>query len=165
MSLARTNFQYPESVEETVTSPLLSARQFRTAYQLHGAGDVDALFKGHAWTTAPFPRAPRNKRQPLYDHEAVRETLASAPELEEIDSRHLFATQREVTRPGVNHYLTGDYEATGRTYADHHDVGNQYPVVYTNRSGHNIILSGHHRGTASLLRGRPLLARRVRGEV
>jgi hypothetical protein len=72
--------------------------------------------------------------------------------MRELDPRDLHATQGTVTRPGVNYYMGNEYQETGRTYADMHQAGNRYPVVYT-RGGQNKLLSGHHRATAALLRG------------
>jgi hypothetical protein len=56
------------------------------------------------------------------------------------------------------------FHEQGTTYADHHDPGNADPVVLVReRDGAHLLLAGHHRATAALLRGVPLLARVVGG--
>lgn len=165
MAITRPQVRYPVDMDEIRSTPDSRITRFRTAYSLHGAGDIDALFGGHVQTGVPWPGVGRLKGRPYYDHAAVRDVLQSPPQLEDVDARHLFATQPSVIRPGVAHYLGQDYHQTGRTYADHSNVGNQYPVVYTDRQGQNIILSGHHRATAALLSGQFLKARRVWGDV
>lgn len=161
--LQGTEFSYPRDRSSADADP--TATRFRLVYRLHGMNDIDALFSGGVKAPAPWPGAPRSKKAPMYDRDAVSEMLSSAPQLDEVDSRHLHATQPWVVRSGVQHYLTGEYEATGRTFQGGHDVGNAFPVVYTTRRGHNLILSGHHRAASALLRGQPLLARRVQGDV
>lgn len=165
MEIVRPQIEYPADLEQIKGTPDSRITRFRNAYALHGSGDIDALFRGHVSTGVPFPTVGRMKGRPFYDQSAVRQTLQSPPQLEEIDSRHLFATQPSVTRPGVSYYMGDDYQKTGRTYADQGNVGNQYPVVYTDRQGQNIILSGHHRASAALISGQFLQARRVRGDV
>jgi len=66
-----------------------------------------------------------------------------------------------VTRSGVEHYMQGDYERTGQTYADAHQAGNRFPVIYNRHNEatgttESLILSGHHRATKALLRGEQL---------
>jgi len=65
---------------------------------------------------------------------------------------------------GVVHYLGTVFREQGTTYADHNDPGNADPVVLVReRDGAHLLLAGHHRATAALLRGVPLLARLVGG--
>lgn len=142
-------------------------------HPLHGAGSIEAMFpEGRLTAGVPWPAASRSKLHQDYDKSLVHAELSrpvSGPEgLKEIDPQTLHATQPKVTRGGVSHYLEGDYEKSGQTFADRGNVGNQFPFVYTRThsvTGHvqNIILSGHHRAAAALLRGKPLLARHVFG--
>lgn len=159
MSDTRIDPVYPDSLESSRHT------MFHTAYELHGSGNPDLLFGEKDIAIAPWPKAGRLKKQPMYDHEAVRHALSTMPQLEGVDPRALHATQGWVTRGGVNYYLGQGYQQTGRTFADRENVGNQYPVVYSDQRGRNLLLSGHHRATAALLRGVPLQARRVQGNV
>jgi hypothetical protein len=125
-----------------------------------GSHDPGTLFGDAPSTSAPWPRAGRLKSRQDYDKDLVREVI-SDPEhhhMAEIDPRELHATQPSITRAGVAHYLGGDYERTGETFADKHNPGNRRPVVYRREDGQNLLLSGHHRATAALLQGRPLRA-------
>lgn len=93
---------------------------------------------------------------------AIAAVLARRPVLHEVDPRTLLATQGGLDRAGVLHYLGSAFADIGLTYADHDSVGNADPVVYLRaRDGARLILAGHHRASAALLRGRPLLARLV----
>jgi hypothetical protein len=138
---------------------------------LHGAGDSEALFKGGLITGSPWPQQSRRKDVKDYDQSKVASLLSRAPsesDFREFDPRSLHATQPSVTRGGVEHYLTPDYERTGRTYADQGNVGNRHPVVYTRtdeRTGkvQNVVLSGHHRAAAALLQGKQFKARHIEG--
>lgn len=143
--------------------------------QFYGKG-FDALFPlgGSALTTGvPFPRARRLKDQSSYDRFAVAKTLSEPPQPVEFDPRTLKANQPSVTYPGVQHYMSGEYERTGRTYADQGQAGNRYPMVYTRPQDpdchgadcaeEHVLLGGHHRATASLLKGEQLRALHTRG--
>lgn len=104
----------------------------------------------------------------MYDQEAVDKNLKNPPELRDVDPRTLQSTQPQVTRAGVRHYASGEYEKSGTTFADQGNAGNRFPVVYARaREGSDvadhIILSGHHRAVAALINGRPLRARVVEG--
>lgn len=86
--------------------------------------------------------------------------------MEEVDPRSLRASQRGLTTAGLEHY----YNQPGRDFADLYDKtrssSNLLPLVYRSTDAgypHNILLSGHHRAAASLLRGMPLRARVVTG--
>ncbi len=150
---------YPKP-EEAGNSP------WRTAHAIHGAGDAGAYFKGAPKAPAPWPSAGRTKSNPRgYDPALVEKALGNpAPHMREMDPRNLHAGQPWVTSEGVHHYMGTDYERTGRTFADQHEAGNRFPVVYTDTQGRNKILSGHHRATAALLQGKQLRAINVREE-
>lgn len=135
--------------------------------QFYGKG-LDHLFKGSDITGVPFPRAARLKAVKDYDEDLVRRSLREPPQLEEFDPRALHATQPNVTRGGVDYYMGGEYGRTGTTYADQGNAGNRHPFVYVREGMAEgpptpMLLSGHHRATAALLKGEPLRARIVRG--
>lgn len=115
----------------------------------------------------PWLAAGRSKSLMDYDPDAVARLLERAPEgMAEIDPRVLRSTQPWITSEGVSHYLTGEYEKTGRTFADGGNAGNVYPVIYEREVGDRVdplILSGHHRAAAALIRGQPLRALVARG--
>lgn len=127
---------------------------------------------GKLITGVPWPSASRSKVNRDYDAGLVQSELAKPIEgtkgLKEVDPRNLHATQPHVTRQGVSHYMEGDYEKTGKTFADQHNRGNQFPVIYSREHPatgeiQNMILSGHHRAAAALVKGEPLLARHIHG--
>lgn len=131
----------------------------------HGKG-MESLFpEGSApKTTIPFPAANRRKDRPGWDIDTVHAALREPRQTSHIDPRELHASQSSVTRPGVSHYMSGEYERSGRTYADQGDPGNARPIVYS-RPRHpegpesdreHVLLSGHHRATAALLKGEQL---------
>lgn len=131
----------------------------------HGTGDLDALFPDNApTTTVPFPHF--NKKRG-YDRSKVREALASPAsekDLVEVDPRTLRGSQPAITRGGVDYYMGRQYQETGRTFADQGNAGNRHPVVYDREDGsERILLAGHHRAAAALLKGEPLRTRRVQG--
>lgn len=136
----------------------MSSHHQQKLERLYGNVSVDQFFSGDRHVV-PFPQAGRNKVGMPYDpnvvHAAVHE---SPPQLVDVDPRTLSATQSMVTRGGVEHYASGEYDRTGETFADKEKAGNRYPVVYSRDDGTNLLLSGHHRATAALLQGRPLRA-------
>ena len=75
----------------------------------------------------------------------------------------MLGTQPAVTRAGVSYYLTGAYERTGTTYADRDKAFNRIPIIYLRDGRDALVLSGHHRCTAALLLGCPVLARVIEG--
>ena len=75
----------------------------------------------------------------------------------------LRATQPSVTRAGVSHYMSDDYRLKGSLYSDHHQLGNQTPMIYHREDGISMLLSGHHRAVAALLGGHDLNAIHVHG--
>lgn len=137
--------------------------------QLHGTKDIEGLFPGGApKTTVPWPSGRRKKTEPKYDQDAVTAELIRPTRLVDIDPRILSAGQPHVTRPGVAHYLGDQYRATGETYEAGHNVGNQFPFVVTKHgdtdSPEHLIISGHHRAAAALLRGERLQTRWIEQE-
>jgi hypothetical protein len=127
----------------------------------------EEMFGGAVKTPAPWPSAGRSKALQDYDPEVVSGVIARAPEdIAEVDPRTLHASQPWITSAGVEHYMSGQYEETGKTFADSDNAGNVYPVVYMREVGERvtpIILSGHHRAAAALAQGRPLRALVARG--
>jgi hypothetical protein len=131
---------------------------------LHGSKDIERLFPGQIPKAGtPWPSGGRRKGEPRWDQEAVTAELNREPRTVDIDPRILSAGQPHVTRAGVEHYMSGKFEETGQTFADQHNVGNQFPFVVTkprSAGGHeHLIISGHHRATAALLQGRKLTTR------
>jgi hypothetical protein len=112
----------------------------------------------------PFPRAKQLKRQVLYNYAWAREAIAaqSNGDVELVDPSTLSATQYGITKPGVAYYLTRQYARTGATYADQDKLANRFPLIYIKDGGESLIIAGHHRSTAALLRNEPLLAIVVR---
>jgi hypothetical protein len=145
----------------TRRSPMIQAKpqhlEGRTA-ELYGTGDIDEVFNGAATTVPPFRPASRRKDEQLFDRDVVAEALSGRTRLREIDPRVLHSTQRGITRDGVDYYLGDEFSKTGATYADQNNPGNRHPVLYRHeRSGQWLILGGHHRATAALIKGEPLL--------
>ena len=137
------------------------------AVDLYGAG-YDAAFPTASGPlrNAPWPRAGRRKDVEDYDRTVVADALRRPPLLVDVDPRGLRASQPSVTAPGVAFYMGVDNKSAGRLFADADKPGNQNPVVYrrvTGPSVDDVILSGHHRSTAALLRGEPLRAVVVSG--
>ena len=133
----------------------------RNADRYWGCGDLDALFGEHSQVIAPWPRAPRHKSQPAFDRTEIGQLLRRPVDLAEIDPRDLWSSQPWVLRRHADHYLTGRWERTGKISADGHAELNQFPVVVLDHCQRSVIVSGHHRATAALVEGRPLLVRRA----
>lgn len=140
------------------------------AQQFYGKG-IEALFPPDTGEVreVPWDRASRTKSNEDYDHTRVRDALRAPPHLEEVDPTNLRATQREITKGGVEYYTGRQYDRTGETYADKANPGNRFPLVYKRepvRPGaepEHLLLSGHHRAAAALAEGRPLRAITVTG--
>ena len=131
---------------------------------LYGSKDIEGLFPREIpKTLTPWPSGSRSKAGPRWDERAVHAELGRDPRTVDIDPRILSAGQPHLVRGGVAHYLTGEFERSGRTFADTHNVGNQFPFVVTKPHptlGHeHVIISGHHRAAAALLQGRRLTTR------
>lgn len=138
------------------------------ANRLWGAGEkgMSELFGredgGAISTRVPFPRQARSSNRRAYFDQAAIDQGVSERHLAEIDPRSLMAGQGAITHQGMRYYMGDEYEKTGRTFADH-GAGNAHPVIYESTHPHfgwpeRTILAGHHRATAALLRGSPLLA-------
>ena len=125
-----------------------------------GCGDLDRCFKGAAKTIVPWPSAGRRKGEPRTPVATVEHLLTAPPRLHEVDPRTLYASQPWVLRTHAGYYLTGEWELTGRTSADMHSSANRYPT-FAERRGQLVIITGHHRSLAALIRGQPVLARIV----
>ena len=145
--------------------------EFNDAVRKHGGIEpaLDRLLPGGT-TTPPFPAAGhqiREMQQPALGarQELVHKVLQSPVSLTDVNPRELRSSQPGITREGVAHYLRGrQWEHEGATYADKNNIGNKFPVVYHRaRDSAQILLSGHHRATAALMRGTPLRARVVEG--
>lgn len=130
------------------------------ASRLWGQGISKLFPAGSAPTTVvPWPSGGRRKAATDYDASLVRLCLTQPPWLDEIDPRRLWATQPGITHAGVEYYLNDPrYRRLGRTYADREKLSNAYPLIYRRDDGQNLILGGHHRSAAALLRGSPVLA-------
>src|SRR4051812_33449919 len=117
------------------TESKLNSRQYERAVGLFGAGDVDALFNGAPKGGTPWPSAAKQKKGKTWRNTLIQEELSKPPELHDVDPRVLNATQPSVLREHMPHYMGTEYEQTGRTVADQHDIGNKYPVVYAHPNG------------------------------
>ena len=123
---------------------------------------IKGLF-GNSETTAPvpWPSAPRKKGQKPIDRELIREALNN-PKIEAVDPRLLHATQPNIVKTHADYYMTDAYKKTGKTSADQANPTNAFPMIYINKDGKHIILSGHHRAAAALAKGETLPALIVR---
>lgn len=138
----------------------------KSTEELHGnIHHVDEYFQGNSTRPVPWKQAAYKKTQHLWDKDAVSAMLKN-PEhpLEDVDPRHLRASQPSLVRAAAKHYLDGDHHKTGETYENSGNVGNKHPVVFhDNDTGERTILSGHHRAFRALAKGEPLRAKVVRG--
>ncbi len=136
-------------------------------HDVYGSNNLDRLFpEGSPITSTPWPMAPRTKTKPIpYSKELLGKALMDpGKHMDEVDPRHLHAYQASITRAGVNYYMGDHYKNTGETFADGHHAANQVPVIYTRHTGESIILAGHHRAAAALLKGEKLQCMHVREE-
>jgi hypothetical protein len=121
------------------------------------------MFPGGVPTTvSPFPQASPSKTHRTYNPRLVDEALSNPePNLEPVDPRNLHGSQPGLTRAGVAHYM----DNPDTLFADGHQAGNQHPVVFHDEvRDRDVLLSGHHRATAALLRGEQFNAVRVSGQ-
>lgn len=154
-------FRYPKGPDDPEIDEF-TREQFADAHRLYGAGSVEAAFGEDTFKRpTPWPRAAREKRRQPFDQAVVNEGLRN-PRYHDLDPTQLHSTQPEVTRPATKYYMGDRYQQTGETFADQEQAGNRFPVVY-NREGQNMILSGHHRAMAALLRGENLRANFMQG--
>jgi hypothetical protein len=144
---------------------------FHRPHRLHGKG-VDAMFGGgptsRPWSTnsiRPNRQGEGGQRKELI-HAHIIGALKGFAHPEEIDTRWLHMSQDSVVGHIVRHYAENpEYADTGVTYADQHQSGNRFPVVYQRSAqGDRTILSGHHRAAAALAQGKPLRAVVVRDD-
>lgn len=136
------------------------------ADEFFGANDMERMFPGGSpLASAPWPTMGRRRDVKDYDPEIVRAALLhpDRTEIVHVDPRNFRSTQPSVTRAGVAHYMTDEYERTGRTFADQHNAGNKFPLAYDREDGQRLLLSGHHRGTAALLQGKQFPVRLLQG--
>jgi hypothetical protein len=126
-----------------------------------GKGTEGVFGHSQTTTTTPWPRAPRSKNQKPIDRELIRRALEH-PRIQSVDPRLLHATQPNLVRTHMDYYMGDNYRRTGRTSADHSSPTNAFPIVYVDKAGRHIILSGHHRAAAALAKGEPLPAVIVR---
>lgn len=144
---------------------------YHRAARLYGLGEegVDKLFGPAPTAPTPWKSVGKSKAYGLL-HPTEKEAISSElrrqpPSLVEFDPRPLLASQPSVTRHNLQYYLGREYDLTGQTAADRGNIGNRFPIVLHRPSrNQNVILSGHHRATAALLRGVPLRALRVEGQ-
>ena len=148
--------QRPRYDQTPATSPKLPPRTTITSF--------DHLFPEDAGPVrpVPFPRAPRARERRPYEVEPVQSAIRYG-RTQLVDPRVLLATQTGITRPGVGFYLRDDYPTRGDTYQGDRDPGNRLPLVYIRDGCEALILAGHHRSTAALIRGAPLEAIVVEG--
>lgn len=131
--------------------------------QFFGAGSVEKMFPDGAPTTvSPFPQASPSRTHRTFDPRLVDEALSNPEEhLRDVDPRTVHGSQPGLTRAGVAHYM----ENPDTLYRDAHQAGNQHPVVFHDETkDREVLLSGHHRAGAALLRGEQFKAVRVSGE-
>lgn len=104
--------------------------------------------------TLPLPCYGSPKGQ--YDPDIVMAQTTGRKNIERVDPRTLTGTQIGVTKQGMNHYLSAEYEKSGITFADHQMESNEIPLVYFRSDGVRLILTGHHRSVAALVKGKML---------
>lgn len=88
----------------------------------------------------------------------VRQVQKSRPNYTDVDPRKLSGTQPHVFPHIVEYYATDKtYDRTGETYADQDSSANRTPIVLHTQDGSGqerwILVSGHHRAVAALIRG------------
>lgn len=130
------------------------------AESLYGVGHLDRVFgDGASMTNTPWPSAGHRKHGPATDRTLTPQQISAPVHLAEVDPRKLWASQGWVLRQHAEYYLTGRWECTGVTSADHDKLANHWPVVMIDALGRPVIRAGHHRALAALVEGRALLAR------
>ncbi len=121
--------------------------------EFYGANDVSRMFPGEAPMAAvPWPQARKTPTHRSHSLPAIHEAMANPDAHREmVDPRNLRATQGMLTRAGVQHYASG----SGELFADHASDINAEPHVFHNdKTGEQVLMSGHHRAAAHLLAGR-----------
>ena len=120
---------------------------------LWGVGDLDAWFEGADVKAVPWPIAGESKPDRGKRARELTTFISKPAQLVEVDPRQLWAGQWGVVRHHAVHYLTGEWERTGRTSADRKVLSNQYPVIAQDHHGRLVIRVGHHRSLAALING------------
>lgn len=138
------------------------------ADRVYGGG-LDALFPPDEdgppnMTPVPWPQASRSKTHHTWDEDRVARSITHPDEFptEQVDPRRLHATQPSLLRAGVKHYAEGG-DNYGRDNGGDHRLGNDTPRVYRHENGEDILLTGHHRAAAAMVKGEPLSAKIVEG--
>lgn len=116
-----------------------------------------ALFPADSGPTAisPWQHAGRRIDEPLYDKALVAKALVN-PHYQPVDPRNLHSIQDGITKAGLRHYLSDPNKPF--------DPNNSDPaIVYVRaRNRQKVILAGHHRAAAALVKGQPFYAIVVR---
>ena len=130
-----------------------------------GQGAHEAMFPSGSGPLrpVPFPRAKRSRTRFGREQDKVVAAIRAQNGVEDVDPRTLSANQPSITSPGLAHYMKQIYYLTGDTYEEGHDPGNKTPIVYIRDGTEVLILAGHHRSSAALLRAEPVRAIVVRG--
>lgn len=138
-------------------------RQAEQITALWSCNDLTRVFpSSHAKVMLPWPRASRLPDKQLYDQHLLHAEFAEPlPAVDLVDPRTLWSSQPAILRAGVEYYLGPAWFRTGTTYADRYKPFNHLPVIERRTDGRDVILGGHHRSCAALLRGEPVLARVV----
>ena len=132
------------------------------AESLFGAADLDDYFGDHDVAVVPWPRATRQRDRALVSSVDLDALLSGPPHLVDLDPRWLYATQPSVVAQHARYYTTDEWERSGITSADRHQVANRYPLVHRDRRGRSLLLAGHHRALVALIHGRPVRTRILR---
>lgn len=156
----------PSKRAKTIMDRVQGPVEPRTALRgtsLWGKG-LDALFRPDedgppSMAPSPFPQASRRKDRKDYDESVVARSITHPEEfpVEEVDPRELRGRQPNVLRHHVKRYVEGESSTSDSR------LGNDMPRVYHREDGQKIILSGHHRAAAALLKGEKLSAILIRG--
>ncbi len=112
--------------------------------------------------TTPWPSASESKDRKTFDEDLVARSITHPHEFptEELDPRELRARQPKLLRQHVKSYMDGTRDQD----AQDSRLGNDVPRVYHRTDDdQKIILSGHHRAAAALLKGEPFHAKIIRG--
>jgi len=136
------------------------------AESLYGKG-IEALGSSGGLVSVPWKSAGSLKSRKDYDPDLVNEAVRSRKSPEPVDPRTLRARQPHLRKDVIQHYMTSN-----EVFADQHQAGNRTPVVYVRHPDpgapdwqvpDHMILSGHHRAAAALLRGEQFNAIVVHG--
>lgn len=146
----------------------------RSAEHVYGTNDINSLFPtGNSVRPIPWEQQARLKDRHDYDANLVQHAIRHPEQhMDSVDPRNLHGSQPSITRQGLHYYMhEPTWRETGHTFKDNDQLMNRHPVVYTRepnprnpRNGpEHVLLSGHHRAAAALLRGEPLQAIHVHG--